>query len=269
MVSMAAINNRETKKNNKLSTRVQHQKLKIQFNVIQLHVSLLCFFLLRIRLYEVYAFSVFSIHIFCVCRVWVWMQKMYLVLSIRVCVCVIIDASPHLTGTLQFFFRMLNLFAFYFKIAFRESSLHIFCCFVASSLNCVVLCFWFWVAFSFHKFPMLITARFTPNQNKLCGGWRLCAVSPLDPTGTLSPIHFASIRSYSCSLFSSRVFVSVYQATFTVLSQIEKVACAALLCVCVRVPFVLLAFLQVFSIALMYAYQNIQMFTLLSRYIQI
>lgn len=142
--------------------------------------------------------------------------------------------------------RMLNLFAFYLKLHSERVVYNFF--FIQTG---VVLLLIFWVSrFSFHKFPMLITARFTPNQNKLCVlvGWRLAAafdslaqpvLHPLFHSLTVSVSRARSL-SLSCSLF---------------LSQIENVACA----VCVDRA---MLFLQVFSIALMYAYQNIQMFTL-------
>lgn len=95
---------------------------------------------------------------------------------------IILNACMHLTGTLKNFPRMLNLFAFYFKLDFK-SSLHLQAHNTkkAAQLRCAVLrvlnfkFFFYSFGFSeslvffihFTKFLMLITARFTPSQNRL------------------------------------------------------------------------------------------------------
>lgn len=145
-----------------------------------------------------------------------------------------ISSSPHLMCPLLesvfliFNLRMLNLFAFYLKLH-SERVVYIF-------KTVLFGCFWFWVAFSFYKFPMLITARFTPNQNKLQTKWNRFSLA-----------HAFTFAYVSLCVYLVRCYMQCN---------------ASLVCSLTVRSGALYVFLQVFSVALMYAYQNIQMFTL-------
>lgn len=101
------------------------------------------------------------------------------------------------------------------------------------------------IAFSFHKFPMLIIARFTPSQNKVC---RLA-------TRFFSIMHFCA----GCHCLSL--------LPWTKASRFVYFDCRARdICLCVFL-FAIFFFSHVFSVALMYMHvcKNIQMFILIRR----
>lgn len=97
---------------------------------------------------------------------------------------------------------------------------------------------------------MLITARFTPNQNKTVCTSRLAAAFDSLAQPVLHPL----FHSLSVSVSRAR---SLFLSLALALCFYRRLKMSRVLCVDRA-----MLFLQVFSIALMYAYQNIQMFTL-------